>query len=186
MRYALGLVLLLSVAACARAREPAPCAEADAGRPVDPALLAFLSRARSAHHLADQAEATADLERAAKALADVVDGPLPGVASDPAPEVREVLADTLARQANLLSQRGDDARASELVERGLGLVPTPTYFRGHLFEVRGLLEERRSARLKERGDLDGSAAARARALDALDTAMKIQAEVIAREKPTPR
>jgi hypothetical protein len=148
--------------------------------------MAFLSRARAAHHIADQAEASSDLGGAVRALGEVSAGPVPGSTQHPAAEVREVLADTLAREADLVSRSGDDERAGGLIERGLGLVPTPTYFRGHLFEVRGLLEERRSARLKERGDLDGSAAARARALDALDTAMKIQAEVIAREKPAPR
>ena len=63
MKRAWLLALLLGVAACAR-RESEPvqrCAEVDAGSPVDPLLLAFLSRARSAHHLADAHEAEGDL-----------------------------------------------------------------------------------------------------------------------------
>jgi hypothetical protein len=38
-----------------RAEERRCCGDADAA-PADPTLLAFLSRARSAHHLADQHE----------------------------------------------------------------------------------------------------------------------------------
>jgi hypothetical protein len=184
MRHALLVALLLTVAAC-KANSTA-CTDANTDQPVDPALMAFLSRARAAHHVADQAEASSDLGGAVRALGEVTTGPVPGSTQDPAAEVREVLADTLAREADLVSRSGDDERASGLIERGLGLVPTPTYFRGHLFEVRGLVEERRAARLKERGDVEGAAKARKLALDALDTAMKIQAEVIEREKPSPR
>jgi hypothetical protein len=57
-------------------------------------------------------------------------------------------------------------------------VPTPTYFRGHLFEVRGLVEERNAARLERAGDAAQAAQAKARALEAFEAAMKIQAEVI--------
>lgn len=185
MRRALFLALLLTIAGC-KARS-STCTDANTEQPVDPALMAFLSRARAAHHIADQAEASSDLGGAVRALGEVTAGPVPGSPQKPAAaEVREVLADTLAREADLVSQSGDDERASGLIERGLGLVPTPTYFRGHLFEVRGLVEERRAARLKERGDQQGAAKARKLALEALDTAMKIQAEVIEREKPSGR
>lgn len=168
----------LLAAGCSRQRDHEPCGDSDAGAPVDATLLAFLSRARSAHHLADQAEAARDLGRAAKALEAVTDGPLPPGSSANAPEVREVLADTLARLADLASQLGDPAAAERHLDRGLALVPTPTYFRGHLFEVRGLVEERNASRLEKSGEAAQAARAKARALEALETAMKIQAEVI--------
>lgn len=180
MRASARLLFLLSLAAagCSRAEPPAPCAEVDAGAPVDATLLAFLSRARAAHHIADQAEAAHDLARAVGALEAVTSGPLPPSRGEAAPEVREVLADTLARLADLASQRDDYDAANRYLERGLGLVPTPTYFRGHLFEVRGLVEERNAARLERGGDAARAASAKARALEALEAAMKIQAEVI--------
>jgi hypothetical protein len=150
---------------------------------VDATLLAFLSRARAAHHLADQAEAAHDLRRAVQNLTQVTDGPLPPGSAAQAPEVREVLADTLARLADLASQLGDNEAAERHLGRGLGLVPTPTYFRGHLFEVRGLVEERNASELERRGETAQAAQAKARALEALETAMMIQAEVIQKRAP---
>jgi hypothetical protein len=141
-------------------------------------LLAFLSRARAAHHVADAADAVADRARAIRALEAIVSGPLPNAPGEMAPEVREVVADTLARLSDLRSGAGDFTSAERDIERGLALVPTPTYFRGHLYEMRGLLEERRSKHLRAGGDDHGAEAARLRALDALETAMKIQADVI--------
>lgn len=182
-RFALLLVsltLTLALGGCSRSRElaPAPCSDSDAGAPVDATLLAFLSRARAAHHLADQAESARDLPRALRALEAVTEGPLPPGKGASAPEVREVLADTLARLADLASQRGDYEAAARHLDRGLTLVPTPTYFRGHLFEVRGLVEERNATRLEQAGQATPAAQAKARALEALEAAMKIQAEVI--------
>jgi hypothetical protein len=174
-------LLGLSLAGCSRRSEP--CVDVDAGAPVDPTLLAFLSRARAAHHLADQAEAARDLGRAVQSLTQVTEGPLPPGSAAEAPEVREVLADTLARLADLTSQLGDHAAAARHLDRGLVLVPTPTYFRGHLFEVRGLVEERNATELERRGETAPAAAAKARALEALEAAMKIQAEVIQKSAP---
>jgi tetratricopeptide (TPR) repeat protein len=172
------LALASPLAGCSRGHSPEPCGDADAGAPVDATLLAFLSRARAAHHLADQAEAARDLGRAARALQAVTDGPRPPGPGANAPEVREVLADTLARLADLASQLGDPTTAERHLERGLALVPTPTYFRGHLFEVRGLVEERNASQLEQRGEAVEAARAKERALEALETAMKIQAQVI--------
>ncbi len=172
--------LLLALSACSRERaEPAPCTEQQQ-RVVDPTLLAFLSRARAAHHVADQAEAARDLAAAIKALREVSDGPRPPGDAARAPEVTEVLADTLARQADLESQNGDNDAALRLLERGLTLVPTPTYFRGHLFEIRGLVEERRAAKFTREGASEQATAAKASALEALEEAMKIQADVISK------
>ena len=180
---ALLLAIAVALAGFGFSERRAPCQETEASRPVDQALLAFLSRARSAHHIADQAEAERDLQRAARALSSVVDGALPHQEAN-GPEVTEVLADTLARLADFESQLGDYDAAAGHVARGLErLSPTPTYFRGHLYEVSGLIEERRAQSLESRGDKEGAAQAKNKALDALETAMKVQASVIEASRP---
>jgi tetratricopeptide (TPR) repeat protein len=158
------------------------CPEFDAGRPVDPALLAFLSRARSAHHQADQQEAAKDLNGALQPLRAVVDGPRPG-GSNPPEEVREVLADTLARLADLESRVGRFDAARDNVRKGLELVDEPNYFRGHLFEVQGLLEQRYADESSKRGDEEQAQKAKQRALEAFGTAMDIQEKVIEQALP---
>src|SRR6187402_3308791 len=91
---------MLALSACQRS-EPQPDDCALSERVVDPVLLAFLSQARSAHHLADQREAGGDVAGALKALQSLNQGPRP---PGGAPEVAEVLADTQARVADLLSR----------------------------------------------------------------------------------
>jgi tetratricopeptide (TPR) repeat protein len=146
---------------------------------VDPALLAFLSKVRSAHHQADLAEAAGQRERAIEALEQVASGPKPKTpASGTAPEVAEVLADTLARLADLRSAGGDFDRAGRDVEQGLSLATTPTHFRGHLVEMRGVIEERRSIALKDKGDQPGAEQARRNAIAAFEQAIEIQDQVI--------
>jgi hypothetical protein len=180
-RAALLVALSLGVfAACSKHTEPERCPEPQAGAPVDPALLAFLSRARAAHHRADDPEQRGDLKGAVRELEALLAGPtLPGGA----PEAREVLADTRARLADLRSRDGDYDRAEADVTEGLRLVPEKSYFRGHLFEVRGLSEERRSKALASAGDAARADAAKARALSAFQEAMEIQAAVIERAAP---
>jgi tetratricopeptide (TPR) repeat protein len=179
------LALVLAAIGGACARGPGGSAPSDdAGAPVDPALLAFLSRAKSAHHQADIYESDEQLDEAIRALQALVDGPAPGGSGgETPPEVREVLADTLARLADLKSQLGRFDPASDDVERGLGLARETTYFRGHLFEVRGLVEERRSKSLAEQGQGDTAEQAKKRALDAFEKSMTIQAEVIKKAVP---
>ena len=181
MRRAASLLLLgLALAGCHRA-PPDPCGGAEGGKPVGPALLAFLSRSRSAHHRADAREEHQELAAAEGELQAIIQGPRP--ACPDAAEVREVLADTHARLADLRSRHGDFAAALADLERGLALVPETSYFRGHLFEVRGLVEERQSKALAGRGDGAGAGAAQARALDAFQEAMRIQSEVIQQASP---
>ncbi|HET9959374.1 MAG TPA: hypothetical protein VFQ61_33015 [Polyangiaceae bacterium] len=163
---------------CARRRDDCSCFDEAGMRPVDPALLAFLSQARSAHRLADAAESRGDLPGAVRILEQWTEKPAPVGA----PEVKEVQADTLARLADLESRRERFDRADASIERGLSIVLEPTYFRGRLYEVRGLIEERRAAAMKSRGDLEQAEAARQRALQALEMSMKIQSDVI--EKST--
>jgi len=142
---------------------------------VDPVLLAFLSRARSAHHRADAFEQQHQLEAAVAELVSVTRGPAPPGSY---PEAREVLADTHARLADLRSRQGRFDEAEQEVEAGLELATGRTYFRGHLFEMRGLVHERRHRALDADGKHAEAEAAREAALRAFERAMRIQAEVI--------
>lgn len=173
--------LVLLLAACSRSGPTDACA--DGAGPVGTALLAFLSRSRAAHHRADAREEQKDIPAAETELDAILSGPLPPCPS--AAEVREVLADTRARRADLRSRHGAFTGALEDVERGLALVPEPSYFRGHLLEVRGLVEERQAKALEQAGDAAGAKAARARALAAFQDAMRIQSAVIERATPKP-
>lgn len=149
---------------------------------VDPVLLAFLSQARSAHHVADRHEAAGDVGAALRALEILTSGPSP---PGEAPEVGEVLADTHARVADLLSRSGRFEQAEREIERGLARAREPNYFRGHLFEVRGLVEERKEKALRDAGRAQEAAQARERSLSAYEEAMKIQAAVIQKASPAP-
>jgi len=164
---------------CARSERAAtpPACEPGAAPVVDSVLLAFLSKARSAHHKADVAEASGDRAVAITSLEGLTRGPRPGGAK-PLPEVAEVLADTFARLADLRSEDGDYEAAMRDVNDGLALATATTYFRGHLFEVRGLVEERRGKALEAKGDELGASVARNAAIDAFGEAVKIQDEVI--------
>ncbi len=178
-RLLLVVALGLELAACDK-REPSDCGPS--GRVVDPVLLAFLSQARSAHHLADQHENASDVEGALRALDTLTRSPRP---PGSAPEVSEVLADTHARRADLLSRASRFEQATEAIDAGLTNAAAPTYFRGHLFEVRGLVEERREKALREAGRGPEADQARALSLSAYEEAMKIQADVIQRASPAP-
>jgi hypothetical protein len=169
----------LAVVACAQKMEsdaaaPGTCACAGAEAVVDPALLAFLSKARAAHHEADLAEDAKDLKGAVAALTRVTSGPHPSGA----PEVAEVLADTRARLADLESQLGQSAQALGEVEAGLTLADQPTHFRGHLFEVKGVVLERQAGALKAQGDTAGAERVKGDAIKAFDEAIEIQNKVI--------
>lgn len=178
-----------SLVGCARSeRAQPPSASEPAGATiVDTVLLAFLSKARAAHHKADAAEASGDMTTAIASLESLTQGPRPG-GEKPLIEVSEVLSDTHARLADLQSARGQFDVAIEHVKTGLGLATDTTYFRGHLFEVRGLVEERRAKSLDERGETDRAREARKSAIDAFDEAVRIQDQVImnALGNPAPR
>ncbi len=177
---ALGLALLSS--ACARSDlDRDSCAELDSGAPVDPVLLAFLSSARAAHHIADAREQAGDLGSAVAALEKLTQGPRPAGAERP--EVREVLADTQARLADLYGRQGKLKDAFGAIDRGLALAAEPTYFRGHLYEVRGQLEERQAEAQGKLGNEAEAKAARERGLSALEEAMRIQQLVIEKAAP---
>jgi hypothetical protein len=164
--------------ACSRRERPDDCACSQ--QVVDPVLLAFLSRARSAHHAADQREAAGDTAAALRPLQELTQSPRPP--GNP-PEVEEVLADTQARIADLLSSSGRFDQAASAIEQGLESAKAPTYFRGHLFEVRGVVEERREKALRAKGRGQEADQARERSLTAYEEAMKIQAGVIGSAAP---
>lgn len=172
----LSLALLLAVPACAQKQRECNCDELDAGKPVEVALVSFLSRARSAHHAADAHESAGDRRAAVNVLETLLRGPLP--ADSRAAEVREVLADTHARVGQLKGELDDFAGAEASVAQGLALVSEPSYFRGHLFEVRGLVAERHAKTLDAAGDEPAAAREKSRALEAFEEAMRIQARVI--------
>jgi hypothetical protein len=181
MRGAL-VVLLVALTACSR-RAPDACASADGQPPVGTALLAFLSRSRAAHHRADAREEQNDVAGAQAELAAILSGPKPPCGESA--EVREVLADTRARLGDLESRRGEFDQALAEVAQGLTLVPEQSYFRGHLLEVRGLIEERNAKALADAGNSAAASAARARALAAFQEAMQIQSTVIEQAAPKP-
>jgi hypothetical protein len=182
-RVALALVVLaapLAIGCADRPASPGPpllCSCAPGEQVVDPALLAFLSKARAAHHQADLAEGVKDTQRAVAVLEQLIVGPRPSGSKLP-PEVSEVIADTRARLADLRSRDGDIKGALRDIDEGLGLAATPTHFRGHLFEVKGIVLERRIEALKESGDGAGAERARVEAIDAFNEAIEIQNKVI--------
>jgi len=177
--YALPLVVL--GLGCARAR-PEPmakeCACDDPGaHAVDPQLMAWLSKARSLHHLADLAEGDDKSDKAESSLEQLVSGTFPAAAS---PEVEEVLADTLARLADIESRQGKYEMAEQRIVAGLGHDPDVSYFRGHLLEVRGLVYERLAKQRSTEGKTAEAAKAREDAMRASVEAVHVQDEVIKR------
>jgi hypothetical protein len=117
---------------------------------------------------------------ALRALQSLTEKPTP---PGGAPEVDEVLSDTRARIADLMSRSGRFDQAEAEIAAGLEHARSSTYFRGHLFEVRGLLEERREKALRSTGRGQEADQARDRSLAAYEEAMKIQAEVIQKAAP---
>ncbi len=157
--------------------QPPATSEAAAPIVVDPVLLAFLSKARSAHHKADALETSGDVAGAIAALEELSRGSRPG-GERQFVEVNEVLSDTHARLADLQSTRGQFDAALEHVREGLALATDVTYFRGHLFEVRGLVEERQAKALEDRGETDKAKEVRKSAIGSFDEAVRVQDQVI--------
>lgn len=178
MRVSRALPLLMVTAlVLGCGRRDNDCSTAEVHSVVEPALLSFLSRARAAHHLADHQEPERP-DLALDTLRSVLNGPRPGAKDRLAPEVREVLADTAARVADLESRLNQFENATRTLQEALPLVPDVSYFRGHLFEIQGLVEERRAEALAQRSDTAGARAARDRAMAAFEESMKLNAEVI--------
>jgi hypothetical protein len=160
-------------AAHAQAAQLEPACTCNGTPIVDRILLAFLSRARAAHHEADLVQEDGDLDLAVAALEPVVALPHPA-----APEATEVIADTYARLADLKSDAGHFDPALRDVDAGLALATKPTHFRGHLFEMKGMVLERLYHSLDASGDVAAAARAKAQAVDAFKTAVDVQEQVI--------
>jgi hypothetical protein len=141
--------------------------------------MAFLSEARALHHEATIQEDSGDLAGATKALDQLVHAARPHEGQRVV-EVEEVLADTYARLAELEWRTGDLGLAEGSVKEGLAHAPEPTYFRGHLLEVEGIVEETRGAALADAGKAEEAQRARARAIELLHQAVTVQDQVITR------
>jgi hypothetical protein len=181
MKTWLGLLLVLSLAlggaGCRNeGTTTAGCPSAEpSGTPVDTTIMAFLSAARALHHEADLREKSGDAPGAIAALERLVAMPAPA-----ATEVDEVLADTRARLAELRLGRGDLDGAERDVREGLLRASGPTYFRGHLLEVQGLIEEARATAFVDAGKREEATAAKAHAISLLEEAVRVQEQVINR------
>jgi tetratricopeptide (TPR) repeat protein len=173
-------VALVAFAGCARGSISAQArAQEDGGLAIDTDVMAYLSEARALHHAANLKEDASDLPGALATLEQLVHARKPHETSL-VPEVEEVLADTYARMAELRLRQKDVAGAEADARAGLEHAPDPTYFRGHLLEVSGVVEETRATALADAGQTDQAAAARRRALDLLGQAVKVQDQVVTR------
>jgi hypothetical protein len=170
---------IASVSACRSEPGVSGCPSAEPqGTPIDARVMAFLSAARALHHEADMHERSGDTRGAVAPLERLVALPSPA-----AVEVDEVLADTHARLAELRLGLSDVEGAGREVQAGLLRAAGPTYFRGHLLEVQGLVEEARAAGLSDAGRSDEAAAARSQAMRLLEEAVRVQQQVIEHTLP---
>lgn len=175
MRRALCFVIALGLAACGRTETSDT--QASSQQAVDNSVMAYLSMARARHHEANVQEAQGDVAGALAALTQLAHAPTPHPGTT-IPEVDEVLADTYARMAELeLGRDGLDAAAHD-VDDGLLHAKDPTFFRGHLLEVQGIIEEARGNRAADAGKTDEAARARKRAVELLREAIAIQEKVV--------
>ena len=172
----LALAVAVGIAIGCRARDGV---ETDDAPVVDVELMAFLSEARALHHQANLKEETNDLPGAAAAMKRLVGARRPHDGK-PTPEVEEVLADAYARLAELELRQSALDPAAEAIKAGLTHAPEPTYFRGHLVEVEGLVEEARAATFADAGKPEDAARARERAIELLEEVVRIQDLVIQR------
>jgi hypothetical protein len=149
------------------------------GAAIESDIVAYLSEARALHHEANLKEDASDVPGAVAALERLVHAKRPREGTR-IPEVEEVLADTFARLAELRLRGKDTAGARADVRAGLEHAREETYFRGHLLEVSGIVDETLAADLAAAGKTAEAAEVRARALGVLEEAVSVQQEVIAR------
>ena len=172
------LAIALAIAIGCRGRDGG---EQDGTQVVDMELMAFLSEARALHHQANLKEEANDLPGAAAAMQRLVSARRPHEdGSKTTPEVEEVLADAYARLAELQLRQNALGPAADAIKAGLAHAPEPTYFRGHLIEVEGLVEEARAASLADAGKPEEAARAREKAIQLLEEVVRIQDQVIQR------
>jgi hypothetical protein len=142
---------------------------------VDTELVAYLSRARALHHEANIKEERGDHAGAIASMDRLTAQPFSHAGT---PEVEEVLADAFARRAEIELTAGklEDARTS--IGRGLVHATDTTYFRGHLVEVSGLVDEALAKKLADAGQADEAKKTQDRALQELEEAITIQDKVL--------
>lgn len=144
---------------------------------IDTEVMAYLSEARAFHHQANLKEEAGDVPGAIGAMERLVTARRPHPEAK-MPEVEEVLADAYARLAELELKRNGLPAASKAIDTGLTHAPEPTYFRGHLVEVQGLVMEANAAELSDAGKKEEAAKAREKAIQLLEEVVKIQDQVI--------
>lgn len=144
---------------------------------VDLDLMAFLSAARALHHEANLQEDDGKLPKAVDAMNRLVALKTPHPERK-TPEVEEVLADAYARLAELQLKTGDLDAAAAAVQKGLSHASGDTYFKGHLVEVQGLIEEARAARFADAGNAAEASKSREKAIQLLEEVVRIQDQVI--------
>jgi hypothetical protein len=168
----------LGVLACSRSRAPISAEDREDGAPpIDTEVMAYLSLARALHHEANLSEDARDLPGAIAPLERLVHEAKPHEGTR-VPEVEEVLADTYARLAELHLHEGDLPNANAAAKEGLSHSPEPTYFRGHLLEVQGIIDEARASSLADAGQVAAADRARTSAREHLKDAISIQEEVL--------
>jgi hypothetical protein len=173
----------LAIAACFLAIALAfACSRRETPEEVDVELMAFLSQARALHHQANLKEDAGDVAGAVAAMQRLVHAQRPH--DGKAPEIREVLADSYARLGELELKRGALGPASDAIATGLTQAPDATYFRGHLIEVQGLIEEARASELADGGKVVEAVHAREKAIQLLEEVVRIQEQVIQRSLST--
>jgi hypothetical protein len=170
------LAIALAIAIGCRGRDGG---EQDTTPVVDMELMAFLSEARAFHHQANLKDEANDLPGATAAMQRLVAARRPHEGKT-TPEVEEVLADAYARLAELQLRQNALDPAADAIKSGLTHAPEPTYFRGHLIEVQGLVEEARAVGLADAGKTEEAARAREKAIQLLEEVVRIQDQVIQR------
>jgi len=166
----------LTLTACSKAPISAEPRE-DGGPPIDTEVMAYLSEARALHHQANLSEDARDIPGAIAPLERLVQAKKPHEGTK-VPEVEEVLADTHARLAELRMRTSDVSGAEKDIRAGLVHAPEPTYFRGHLLEIEGVIDETRASALADAGKTVEAEQARARARDLLNQAVAVQEQVL--------
>jgi tetratricopeptide (TPR) repeat protein len=173
------LIGVLTPVGCAKSRAPISVeVREDGSAIIDNDVMAYLSLARSLHHQANLSEDDRDVSGAIAPLEHLVHVPKPHEGTQ-VPEVEEVLADTYARMAELRLRTNDLAAAEADVREGLAHAPDPTYFRGHLLEVLGVIDEARASSLADAGQIAQAEEARKKARELLKQAVSVQEEVLA-------
>lgn len=144
---------------------------------IDVDIMAFLSEARAFHHQANVAEESNDPAVALQAMERLVAAKRPHP-NRKVPEIEEVLADAFARIAELRLKRHELDLAQEAIRVGLTHAPESSYFRGHLVEIDGVIEEARAADFADAGRPEEAQRARTRAAKLLELVVEIQDRVI--------